>query len=245
MHLTPWDGVRVIRFVRSLLLLAGLAALPACSSTHTVVATEQLAPAVALQAQQAMPPADKVVTTHKVVIHFDSDSAEIRAAAMQTLYGAALDLRGAQLTAIRIIGHTDAAGRRAHNQKLSERRAAAVADQLVKLGIHAPITQVQGAGEVNGKGPRTARENRRVEIEIERVDVAQNASPPPSASSAPSVVSPVLTHSPALLVPAVAPLSGDVVKGNPAPTRLHSAAKPAIKRNLLLAGPAWLRPNAA
>lgn len=51
-----------------------------------------------------------------------------------------------QITAMQIVGHTDAAGGPAHNQQLSERRAAAVAGALEARGVAIPLEAV-GKGE--------------------------------------------------------------------------------------------------
>ena len=118
----------MVRMVRSLVLLLGLALLPACAASERIAEPQSHAPVVAPQ-PPPRPASLSVSRTHSVAVRFDSGSADIRAAAMQILYGAAVELRGGRLTAIRITGFADGAGRRAYNQKLSERRAAAVADQ--------------------------------------------------------------------------------------------------------------------
>ncbi len=52
-------------------------------------------------------------------------------------------LEGAQYV---VVGHTDRLGRAAYNQKLSEQRASAVADELVALGVPSGDIQVSGVG---------------------------------------------------------------------------------------------------
>ena len=66
---------------------------------------------------------------------------------------------------VRIEGHTDSSGSRALNLDLSKRRAEAVADFLVSLGISRDRLEVEGYGydrPLPGL-PASADENRRVE----------------------------------------------------------------------------------
>ncbi|MNP39730.1 Outer membrane protein A precursor [compost metagenome] len=72
-----------------------------------------------------------------------------------------------------VTGHTDSVGSDAYNQKLSERRAQAVADYLVSSGIPASsILSVGGAGESQPVADNSTKDgramNRRVEIQIDR-----------------------------------------------------------------------------
>lgn len=235
------------RIVRSLLLLIGLAVLPACAASERaagpqVYATTALPP----QTQPAPVAAKATPAVRGIVVHFDNDSADIRAAAMQSLYGAAVDLRGTRLTAIRITGFTDGAGHRAHNLKLSERRAAAVADQLRKLGLHAGRIEVKGAGETKGK-PRHSKEDRRVEIVFEYEDETVTISAPQpdttSAASAPTVSSRLILSATPQAQPLRLPQASPTPPGTPAP--LRDGGKPAIKQDFVLDGTSWLPPPAA
>jgi outer membrane protein OmpA-like peptidoglycan-associated protein len=69
---------------------------------------------------------------------------------------------------IALEGHTDSIGTDAYNQKLSERRAAAVKDWLVKKGVDAGRIQTAGFGKTkpiaDNKTSKGRAENRRVEI---------------------------------------------------------------------------------
>ena len=67
---------------------------------------------------------------------------------------------------IRIEGHADATGTDAGNQTISQRRAEAVRDYLVKQGAEAALLQPVGLGAKQPKvtGNPYAAENRRVEI---------------------------------------------------------------------------------
>lgn len=234
-------------FFRSLLLLAGLACLPACTASEGMTARQPSAMSPSPSPALLQPAAPPTITSRSVSVHFDKNSAEIRAAAMQILYGAALESRGQRITAIRVVGHADANGRRAYNQRLSEQRAAAVADQLNKLGLHAERVEVTGAGEAapqrKGKKLVAAAEDRRVEIIIETV-AEQTAALAPTSSATLASASPANGDA--------AP-TGAVILGPHAPQQIAVAApvwlqplgKPAIKRNFVAPGTTWLPPPAA
>ena len=67
-----------------------------------------------------------------------------------------------------VAGHTDSSGTDAINQPLSERRAQAVADHLVSLGISASDLAARGYGASRPVAPNDTPEdrarNRRVEL---------------------------------------------------------------------------------
>ncbi|EKM24364.1 MULTISPECIES: OmpA family protein [Vibrio] len=71
---------------------------------------------------------------------------------------------------VEITGYTDSSGPAAYNQKLSERRAQAVADYLVAAGIDADRFTVKGMGEENPVADNSTHEgrekNRRVEVVV-------------------------------------------------------------------------------
>ncbi len=110
------------------------------------------------------------VTIQTTVDHFDFDSAELKPAMM-----AELDKIAEQIKAtngeekILVIGHTDSTGPEAYNQRLSERRAQAVADYLASKGI--TNLSIKGMGESQPVADNSTREgrakNRRVEIVVE------------------------------------------------------------------------------
>ena len=123
------------------------------------------------------PPAPVLPKQETLVIHnllFAFNSAELMAQDRTVLAEAAQRLRsepsGVRLT---ITGHTDSLGAASYNQKLSMRRAQAVADYLVSLGVaRASIVRVAGAGEskpIATNATEAGRDqNRRVEIDIQR-----------------------------------------------------------------------------
>jgi len=76
-----------------------------------------------------------------------------------------------RVKSIVITGHTDSTGSAAYNQKLSERRAAAVRDYMISRGVNPALLTAIGAGEdqpIADNATKEGREmNRRVEIDIE------------------------------------------------------------------------------
>src|SRR5215467_5274118 len=108
---------------------------------------------------------------------FDFDKADILPKAQATLKQAADVIREKASGQVRIEGHTDGKGSDAYNQKLSERRAAAVRTWLIqKEGLNGVPFTTQGFGarkpvvpNKNPDGsddPKGRQRNRRVEIII-------------------------------------------------------------------------------
>lgn len=103
---------------------------------------------------------------------FAFDSAELTGEAKRLLADVATRLTGANLVAVKVVGHTDSVGSDAYNQGLSERRARSVADFLVAQGVPADKLSTEGRGEsqpVADNGSDAGRaENRRVELYVSR-----------------------------------------------------------------------------
>ncbi|HJL15947.1 MAG TPA: OmpA family protein [Sandaracinaceae bacterium LLY-WYZ-13_1] len=103
-------------------------------------------------------------------IHFAFDSDEILDDSTEILDHIAETLDNhPEITAVRVIGHTDAAGGHAHNQDLSERRAAAVVRALRQRGVSQTL-ESRGVGETEPLCQEDTDEcharNRRVEFVI-------------------------------------------------------------------------------
>lgn len=110
---------------------------------------------------------------------FDFDKDTLKPAAQETLQKAATVIREQTKGDIRIDGHTDAKGDDSYNQKLSERRAAAVKNWLTgngnlagrRMGAHgfgeqrpvASNTLADGSDDPDGR-----QKNRRVEITVKK-----------------------------------------------------------------------------
>lgn len=105
-------------------------------------------------------------------IQFQRDESELSAETMRKLYPLATLLKDKSGRSILIEGYTDSTGDDSYNQKLSERRASAVRDFLVSLGIDPQRINVYGYGEAHPIASNDTdsgrRENRRVEIVVAR-----------------------------------------------------------------------------
>jgi OOP family OmpA-OmpF porin len=79
-------------------------------------------------------------------------------------------MQGVNLEVIIAVGHTDAIGGDAYNQKLSVRRAEAVKAYMVSKGIERNRVYTEGKGEkqpvADNKTAEGRAKNRRVEIEV-------------------------------------------------------------------------------
>jgi outer membrane protein OmpA-like peptidoglycan-associated protein len=107
---------------------------------------------------------------------FDTDSSNLRADSRSTLGGLAQNFAQYPDNVITVEGHTDSTGTEQYNQRLSERRASAVADYLIDRGVNASAITVYGYGELRptttNDTPEGRQLNRRVEIHIRARETA-------------------------------------------------------------------------
>jgi outer membrane protein OmpA-like peptidoglycan-associated protein len=100
-------------------------------------------------------------------VSFDVDSATVKPAFRPSL-GKVAEVLQRYDSQVTVVGHTDATGADGHNQQLSERRAQAVRDELVRQGVPAPRLSAIGRGEYEPRAdnatPAGRAQNRRVEI---------------------------------------------------------------------------------
>jgi outer membrane protein OmpA-like peptidoglycan-associated protein len=113
----------------------------------------------------------KKFTESKIVTHginFDIDKATIKPESMGTLNMIVQVLKDNPEIKFEIDGHTDNTGTAAHNLMLSQQRADAVKDQLVKMGVDASRLAAKGFGDTKPMSDNTTLEgkanNRRVEF---------------------------------------------------------------------------------
>jgi OOP family OmpA-OmpF porin len=119
-------------------------------------------------------PAPPKPTSEKVTFaadtFFDFDKAVLKPEGKAKLDDLAGKIKGITLEVIIAVGHTDAVGSDAYNQRLSLRRAEAVKAYMVSKGIEANRVYTEGKGEkqpvADNKTAEGRAKNRRVEIEV-------------------------------------------------------------------------------
>jgi outer membrane protein OmpA-like peptidoglycan-associated protein len=107
-------------------------------------------------------------------VHFLFDSSEIQPDSQSILEEIAELLRAhAELSFIEIQGHTDDVGSPEHNLRLSEARAQAVRDALVRLGVDASRLSARGYGKekplLPNVNPQNRAKNRRVQLMLQKL----------------------------------------------------------------------------
>ncbi len=134
----------------------------------------------------------KIAETHRTALgvgmnlgsvdwKFEFAKAELRPEDRELLSRVAGILLSSQDYTVSVNGHTDDVGSDAYNQKLSERRAQAVRDYLVKAGVPADVLSVTGHGKalpLVRRSDDTARaKNRRVELAIANTRIQYGRKP--------------------------------------------------------------------
>lgn len=115
---------------------------------------------------------DLVKALNLMIIHFDTGSARISAESLDILKKAAAAIKQAPSgTRIEVGGHTDNTGNAASNQKLSQARAEAVAEQLIGDGVDAGMLSSKGHGQDKPVADNATAEgkakNRRIEFTVQ------------------------------------------------------------------------------
>jgi outer membrane protein OmpA-like peptidoglycan-associated protein len=119
------------------------------------------------------------------VVNFVKGSSDIPADNKPLLKQAAEMLKKSPAdTRVEIDGYTDNDGDDTVNQKLSERRAATVRNELVSFGVPAAMLSMKGYGETNPKSsndtPEGRFENRRIEYKVATSDTTSEKVVPDS-----------------------------------------------------------------
>ncbi|MGI9492737.1 MAG: OmpA family protein [Geminicoccaceae bacterium] len=117
----------------------------------------------------AAPPEPVVIASISSDVAFDVNKADLKQSFYPRLDEIIQTLKQSPETSFEVIGHADSTGEADYNQGLSERRAAAVADYLVKGGISPNRFSTSGRGEMDPVASNKTREgrakNRRVDIQ--------------------------------------------------------------------------------
>jgi len=146
-------------------------AAPAPAPAPAPQAAPAPAPARAAPAPAPAPaPAAASKVTYAADAFFDFDKAVLKPEGKAKLDDLASKVKAINLEVIIAVGHTDAVGSDAYNQKLSVRRAEAVKAYLVTKGIEKNRVYTEGKGEkqpvADNKTTEGRAKNRRVEIEV-------------------------------------------------------------------------------
>jgi OOP family OmpA-OmpF porin len=155
--------------------------LPECAGVMAPKPAEPAAPTPAAPAPSAPAPEPAKPAPSSVrqsiVIQadalFDFDKSVVRPDGKRAIDEALGKLNGVDIEMVIATGHTDSIGTERYNQKLSERRAAAVKAYLVSKGIPSSKITTIGKGETQpvatNKTAAGRQKNRRVDIEFKGV----------------------------------------------------------------------------
>jgi peptidoglycan-associated lipoprotein len=101
-------------------------------------------------------------------LYFDFDSSVVKASERPKVTAVADNLKGNAASAVRVEGHCDERGTEEYNRALGERRALAIREELVKLGVAPTRVDTLSYGEDRPANPAhdeaAWRENRRGEF---------------------------------------------------------------------------------
>jgi outer membrane protein OmpA-like peptidoglycan-associated protein len=135
---------------------------------HTVLLGVRYAFGSAPAPAPVVAPAAAPVVARTYLVFFDWNRADLTERAQQIIGEAAQNSTRVQTTRIEVSGHADRSGTPQYNQRLSERRAQAVAAELERRGVPRSAMVIQAFGESRPLVPTAdgVREpqNRRVEI---------------------------------------------------------------------------------
>jgi OOP family OmpA-OmpF porin len=177
---TDSQGVPVRDSSGNCVLSSGVAH-PDCQPKKEAPPAKPAAPAApgkpAAPAPAAKPAPAPASVKQAVVIQadalFDFDKSVLRPDGKKSIDEAVAKLAGVDVEMVIATGHTDNVGTDAYNQKLSERRAAAVKEYLASKGIPSSKITTIGKGEsqpvATNKTAEGRQKNRRVDIEFKGV----------------------------------------------------------------------------
>jgi len=146
---------------------------PEPKATPQPAAPQAAAPAPVVKAAPAqpapVPPPAPIKAAEQARVLFAFDRAVLTPDARAALDQLVQQVQAMDLEVVIAVGHADATGSSAYNQRLSERRAGAVKAYLVQRGIDADRIYTEGRGEAQPAASNQTRagraQNRRVQIE--------------------------------------------------------------------------------
>lgn len=117
---------------------------------------------------------DQIVLNMPGNVTFATDESDVAPSFHSVLNSVVSVLNKYESTLVNVEGHTDSTGSEAYNQKLSERRAASVAEYLYNGGIAVERLAARGLGEsrpiASNATPEGRAQNRRVEISLDPIE---------------------------------------------------------------------------
>jgi outer membrane protein OmpA-like peptidoglycan-associated protein len=121
-------------------------------------------------AEPTPPPQQPADVAKTYIVFFDFNKSNLTAEAQAVVAEAAEAYKATGSVRVDVIGHTDTVGSASYNQSLSERRAASVAAELVRLGVPQDAISTEGRGFSDpmvptGPGVREPQ-NRRAVIDL-------------------------------------------------------------------------------
>jgi OOP family OmpA-OmpF porin len=145
-----------------------------------VVVVETVPAPAPAPAPVPVPTAEKV--TYSADTFFDFDKAVLKPDGKKALDELTTKLQDMNLEVIIAVGHTDAIGSDAYNQKLSVRRAESVKRYLVSKGVEPNRVYTEGKGKkqpiASNKTKEGRAKNRRVEVEVVGTRTTTTTPPP-------------------------------------------------------------------
>ena len=143
-----------------------------CGCDSDIVAKDKcvapMAAAKPMPAPAPKPMAEKIKLAADAL--FDFDKASLKPEGMAKLDKLAAQSAELKLEVILAVGHTDRLGSAGYNQKLSEKRAAAVKQYLVSKGVEAGRVYTEGKGETQPVTSNCMQKSRKALIECLQPD---------------------------------------------------------------------------
>ena len=159
----------------------------------TIVSALGLLASTPAWAQETAAPLLAQAQEGRYEVYFALGSARLDASALSVVAAAAEEFQRLGSTRISVRGHTDTTGSPEANQALSDRRARAVADELIRRGVPEGAITSEALGEtqlaVQTGDEVPENQNRRVDIDVEQpAPPAPAPAPEPIPAPAPAPV---------------------------------------------------------
>lgn len=117
-------------------------------------------------------PAPKQLSREDLTVYFDFNKSTLTADSRKKLDGVVATLKQMkEVVSVGVVGYTDEIGKDSYNQKLSEKRAKAVADYIISDGYtNTNVMAVRALGEADAKSDCKGKKKRKDKIACMSVD---------------------------------------------------------------------------